>query len=61
MFTEGVVDLAFADETGFTVVDFKTDLSLGDREPIYRAQLGAYAQCIAKATGKPVRTVLLLV
>jgi len=61
VFTEGVVDLAFADEEGFTVVDFKTDLSLGDREPIYRAQLVAYGQCIAKATGKPVRTVLLLV
>jgi len=59
--TEGVVDLAFAYEGGFTVVDFKTDLSLGDREPIYRAQLGAYGQCIAQATGKPVRTVLLLV
>jgi len=56
-----VVDLAFAEDDGFTVVDFKTDISLGDREPIYRAQLVAYGQCIAKATGKPVRTVLLLV
>lgn len=61
VYTEGVVDLAFAEDEGFTVVDFKTDLSLGDREQLYRAQLRAYGRSIALATGKPVKTVLLLV
>ena len=38
---EGVVDLAFFEkDAGWTVVDFKTDLHMGDRE-------GAYAQQVA--------------
>jgi ATP-dependent helicase/nuclease subunit A len=58
---EGIVDLAFVDGDGWTVVDFKTDSELGDARPIYEAQVRLYARAIAAATGRPASPVLLLV
>lgn len=59
---EGVVDLAFYEEgRGYTVVDFKTDIEMGEREAAYKAQVAAYARAIAAATGQPARGVLLSV
>ena len=57
---EGVVDLAFVDETGWTVVDYKSDI---DRtlKPEHIAQLDLYARAIREATGERVRTALLFV
>jgi ATP-dependent exoDNAse (exonuclease V) beta subunit len=63
---EGVVDLAFRTDTArdgpsWTVVDFKTDRSLGSRQAEYEAQIGIYADGIAAATGEPTRGLLLVV
>ena len=56
---EGTVDLAFEDDTGYTVVDFKTDRELGGALERYRRQVQIYAAAIAAATGAPARGVLL--
>ncbi len=58
---EGVVDAAFADAGGWTVIDFKTDRELGARLADYRRQVALYARAIAQATGRPARGVLLRV
>ena len=59
---EGVVDAAFADDEGWTVVDFKTDVELGaGRLDAYRGQVALYARAISQATGRPARAVLLRV
>ena len=60
---EGVADLAFRDGThgGWTVVDFKTDHEIAERLEEYRLQVAVYAAAIARATGQPVRAVLLRV
>ena len=58
---EGVIDAAFFESApaGWTIVDFKTDLSLGERADEYRRQVALYARAIARATGEPARAVLL--
>ena len=56
---EGYVDLAFEDEGGFVVVDFKTDRELQGEVERYRRQVRIYAAAIGQATGKPVRAVLM--
>jgi ATP-dependent helicase/nuclease subunit A len=54
---EGIADLVFQTEQGYTVVDFKSD---GDR-PEYHQQLAGYAQALQSATGSTVRAVLAVV
>jgi ATP-dependent exoDNAse (exonuclease V) beta subunit len=56
---EGYVDLAFEDERGFVVVDFKTDRELEGELERYRRQVQIYAAAITRATGKPARGVLM--
>jgi ATP-dependent exoDNAse (exonuclease V) beta subunit len=56
---DGVLDLAFEDEGGWTVVDFKTDAEIAGALGRYRRQVGLYASLVARATGKPVTAVLL--
>ena len=58
---EGVVDLAYREqETGsWVVVDFKTDVEMGNRREGYEKQVALYARAIAHATGEPARGVLL--
>ena len=59
---EGVVDLAFFEESaGWTVVDFKTDLDMGDRKGAYARQVAVYARAISAATGAPAKGALLSV
>jgi ATP-dependent exoDNAse (exonuclease V) beta subunit len=58
---EGFVDLAYADESGFVVVDFKTDRELDGAVDRYQRQIRIYAAAIAAATGRPVRAVLMRV
>jgi ATP-dependent exoDNAse (exonuclease V) beta subunit len=59
---EGVVDVAFLEEdTGWTVVDFKTDVELEGRLEEYRLQVGLYVEAVAQATGRQARGVLLRV
>ena len=56
---EGVVDAAFEEASGWTVVDFKTDAELAGELPRYRRQVGLYASVVARATGKNVTAVLM--
>ena len=62
---EGVVDLAFLDEgadfTGWTVVDFKTDLEFELARVEYSAQVALYVDAIEKATNSKARGILLVI
>jgi ATP-dependent exoDNAse (exonuclease V) beta subunit len=56
---EGVVDLAFRDDAGWTLVDFKTD-DRPESQPAYAAQLRLYSAAIEAATGARVTAAILL-
>jgi ATP-dependent helicase/nuclease subunit A len=56
---EGVVDLAFLADGGWTVVDFKTDYELVRDLPAYKRQVALYAQAISSATGTRADAVLM--
>lgn len=60
---EGIIDLAFRDSAGWTVVDYKTDAELdgNDALEIYRQQVALYAAMIARATGETATPVLMRV
>ena len=58
---EGVVDLAFRDQRGWTVVDFKTDAEIGGKRARYETQVLLYVEAIRAATGEGARGVLLSV
>lgn len=59
---EGIVDLAFHDGGGWTVVDYKTDRELrAVGEEQYRRQVELYASAIGKATGQSVAGVIVRV
>ena len=58
---EGVVDLAFRENSAWTVVDFKTDRELSDALEIYRRQVALYAEMISAATGQPAVPLLMRV
>jgi ATP-dependent exoDNAse (exonuclease V) beta subunit len=62
---EGVIDLAFRDETtdfaGWTVVDFKTDREFEETSDHYIAQVRMYSEAVAAAMRAPARGVLLVV
>ena len=62
---EGVVDLAFREETSegprWTVVDFKTDREVEDRLTAYTLQVGVYVKGISQAVGEPAKGVLFVV
>jgi ATP-dependent exoDNAse (exonuclease V) beta subunit len=56
---EGVLDLAFEDDDGWTIVDFKTGAELGGVVERYRRQVAMYAWLVRRATGRAVTAVLL--
>ncbi len=56
---EGVIDLAFLDDSGWTIVDFKTDAERTERRQQYGWQLGWYVHGFSRITGLPARGVLL--
>lgn len=58
---EGIVDLAFKDENGWMVVDFKTDRVIQRYKAMYSRQVRLYALAIARATGERCDAVLLKV
>ena len=58
---EGVVDLAFRERSGWTVIDFKTDAELAGRKARYETQVLLYVEAIRAATGEGARGVLLSV
>jgi ATP-dependent exoDNAse (exonuclease V) beta subunit len=56
---EGILDLAFEDEQGWTIVDFKTTAQTAGVVERYRRQVAMYAWLVRRATGRDVRAVLL--
>jgi len=59
---EGVVDLAFQDQTPdsrWTIVDYKTDFEMEGKLEEYRNQVGLYALAVSRATGQLSQAVLL--
>jgi ATP-dependent exoDNAse (exonuclease V) beta subunit len=58
---EGVVDLAFEEAEGWTVIDFKTDEEFRGNEPAYRRQVGMYAAAIEAAKRAKVSALLMRV
>ena len=58
---EGVLDLAFEDADGWTVIDFKTDAEMEGAIPRYHRQVALYASVVARATGRRAKAVLMRV
>jgi ATP-dependent helicase/nuclease subunit A len=58
---EGVIDLAFEQPEGWTVIDFKTDEEFRGNEPAYRRQVGMYASAIQAANGARVSALIMRV
>jgi ATP-dependent exoDNAse (exonuclease V) beta subunit len=58
---EGVIDLAFEQADGWTVIDFKTDEEFIGNEPAYRRQVAMYASGIQAANGARVSALLMRV
>jgi hypothetical protein len=59
---EGVVDLAFEEADGWTIVDYKTDRELAaSGEDRYRRQVAFYASAVEQATGRAASGVLIRV
>ena len=56
---EGVIDLAFLEDGGWVVVDFKTDANLDGPRTRYEQQLRWYGYALRTLTGLPTRAVLL--
>jgi ATP-dependent exoDNAse (exonuclease V) beta subunit len=56
---EGVLDLAFEDEEGWTIVDFKTTAQTIGVLERQRRQVATYAWLVRRATGRDVRAVLM--
>jgi hypothetical protein len=52
---EGRIDLAWTDGTSWTVIDYKTD---SEARETYKRQLQLYALALQRATGKPIRAIL---
>ena len=57
---DGKIDLAFEDEGGWTVVDYKTSREMDADGALQRRQVALYAKGIAKATGKPAKGIVLV-
>jgi ATP-dependent helicase/nuclease subunit A len=61
---EGVIDLAFLDEGGWVIADYKSDVAAEGIEPArldrYKAQVGMYAAAWERLTGQPVRERMIL-
>jgi ATP-dependent exoDNAse (exonuclease V) beta subunit len=57
---EGVIDMAYRTESGWVVLDFKTDEIVPTNGP-YAEQLRLYVEALQRATGEPARGLLLQV
>jgi ATP-dependent exoDNAse (exonuclease V) beta subunit len=55
---EGIIDLAYCDDSGWVVIDFKTDAVI-EPDGAYAKQLQLYVEAVRRATGGPTRGVLL--
>lgn len=50
---DGFIDLAYQDDSGIHIIDYKTDASIGDHNlPHYREQLTAYTELMRRGIGQ---------
>jgi ATP-dependent helicase/nuclease subunit A len=56
---DGQADLLWDEGDGWMVLDFKTDVALGDSVPAYARQVALYVEALRRATGRPARGALL--
>jgi ATP-dependent exoDNAse (exonuclease V) beta subunit len=57
---EGVIDLAFVENSAWVIIDFKTDADISGRpSDQYQRQLQWYAHALSRLTGWPARAYLL--
>ena len=56
---EGIIDLAFVEDSAWVIVDFKTDADISSHESQYQRQLQWYASALSCLTGLPARAYLL--
>jgi ATP-dependent exoDNAse (exonuclease V) beta subunit len=56
---EGIIDLAFVEDGGWVIVDFKTDADISAAQAQYQRQLQWYASALSRLTGLPARAYLL--
>jgi ATP-dependent exoDNAse (exonuclease V) beta subunit len=58
---EGVVDIVFEDERGWTVLDYKTDRDVVVDDRLYEHQVALYAEAASRALGQPVSAAIVRV
>ena len=58
---DGQVDLAYETDSGWVIVDFKTDIEIASAQDAYKQQVAMYVEAVKKATGQPATGVLLRV
>jgi ATP-dependent helicase/nuclease subunit A len=56
---EGIIDVAYLQGDGWTILDFKTDADFGPKRLHYERQLRWYALALNRLTGLPVAANLL--
>jgi ATP-dependent exoDNAse (exonuclease V) beta subunit len=56
---DGQIDLAYETDSGWVVIDFKTDVEIASAQDAYKQQVALYADAVAKATGRPAAGILL--
>lgn len=58
---EGIIDLAFAENRQWVVLDFKTDQEVEQALDAYSRQVSLYAEGVSRAIGRPSRGILMIV
>jgi ATP-dependent helicase/nuclease subunit A len=58
---EGIIDLAFLEEGGWVIVDFKSDTEVHELAARYGGQISWYAAALERIFGLPVQSYLLAV
>ena len=58
---DGQVDLAYETDSGWVIVDFKTDIEIASAQDAYKQQVALYVEAVKRATGQPATGVLLRV
>ena len=58
---DGQVDLAYETDSGWVIVDFKTDIEIASAQDAYKKQVALYCEAVRRATGRPAMGVLLRV
>lgn len=56
---DGQIDLAYETDTGWMVIDFKTDIEIATAQDAYVRQVSTYLDAVSRATGQPATGLIL--